>query len=152
MLNIRLATNSDIDGIKTVVFGVLKEYGLEPDPNTTDKDLDSIEAHYSENGGYFGVVEECNCIVATIGLYRVDEITCELRKMYALPDHRGKGLGKRLMEFALNKAKEMGFKRVVLETASPLNEAIGLYKRFGFQEFEPEHMSPRCDQAMELYL
>jgi putative acetyltransferase len=142
----------DSDGIKIVVFGALKEYGLKPDPGSTDEDLDSIESHYSENGGYFGVVEEHNCIVATIGLYRVDDTTCELRKMYVLPDYRGKGLGKSLMEFALTKAKEMGFKRVVLETASPLKEAIGLYKRFGFQEFEPEHMAPRCDQAMELYL
>jgi putative acetyltransferase len=142
----------DSDVIKIVVFGALKEYGLEPDPGNTDEDLDSIESYYSENGGYFGVVEECNSIVATIGLYRVDETTCELRKMYVLPDYRGKGLGKSLMEFALKKAKEMGFKRVVLETASPLKEAIGLNKWFGFQEFEPEHMAPRCDQAMELYL
>jgi putative acetyltransferase len=142
----------DSNGIKIVVFGVLKEYGLVPDPGSTDKDLDSIESYYSENGGYFGVVEELNYIVATIGLYRVDETTCELRKMYVLPNFRGKGLGKNLMEFALKKAKEMGFKRVVLETASPLKEAIGLYKRFGFQEFEPKHMALRCDQAMELYL
>jgi len=150
MLNIRPATNSDSDEIKAVVFGVLREYGLQPDPVSTDEDLESIEAHYSGNGGFFGVVEEGNRIVATIGLFRVDETTCELRKMYALPNQRGKGLGKKLMEFALTKAREMGFKRVVLETASPLKEAIGLYKRFGFRNFEPEHMASRCDQAMEL--
>jgi putative acetyltransferase len=54
------------------------------------------------------------------------------------------------MEFALSKAKELG--RVILETASPLKEAIGLYKRYGFKEFNPEHLSARCDQAFELYL
>ncbi len=151
-MNIRPATNADSDEIKAVVFGVLKEYGLQLDPGSTDEDLDAIEAHYFENGGYFGVVEEANRIVATIGLYRVNKTTCELRKMYALPNQRGKGLGKKLMEFALAKAREMGFKRVVLETASPLKEAIGLYRRFGFQEFKPEHMASRCDQAMELVL
>jgi putative acetyltransferase len=151
-LNIRPATNSDSDEIKAVVFGVLKEYGLEPDPGNTDEDLDSIDSHYWKNGGYFGVVEDGNIIVATIGLYRVDQQTCELRKMYALPSQRGKGLGRKLMEFALRKAKEMGFKRIVLETAAPLKEAIGLYKRFGFQEFEPKQMASRCDQAMELDL
>ena len=151
-MNIRPAANSDSDEIKAVVFGVLKEYGLEPDSGSTDKDLESIDSHYWQNGGYFGVVEEGNCIVATIGLYRVDEKTCELRKMYALPSQRGKGLGKKLMEFALKKASEMGFKRVILETATPLKEAIGLYKRFGFQEFEPKHLASRCDQAMELDL
>jgi putative acetyltransferase len=151
-LNIRPATNSDSDAIKIVVFSVLEEYGLEPDPGKTDEDLESINSHYWQNGGYFGVVEEINCIVATLGLYRVDEMTCELRKMYALPSQRGRGLGKKLMEFALKKAREMGYKRIILETATPLKEAIGLYKRFGFQEFEPEHMASRCDQAMELDL
>lgn len=142
----------DIDGIKAVVFSVLREYGLEPDSKSTDKDLESIEDNYFKNGGYFGVVEENDDIVATVGLHRVDEVTCELRKMYALPNQRGKGLGKGLMDFALNKARKMGFKQIVLETASPLKEAIGLYKRYGFQKFEPEHMVPRCDQAMELKL
>jgi putative acetyltransferase len=151
-LNIRPATNSDSDAIKVVVFRVLKEYGLEPDPGKTDEDLESIDSYYWQNGGYFGVVEEGNCIVATLGLYRVDEMTCELRKMYALPSQRGRGLGKKLMEFALKKAREMGYQRIILETATPLKEAIGLYKRFGFQEFEPEHMASRCDQAMELDL
>lgn len=151
-MNIRPATNLDTDGIKGVVFGVLIEYGLEPDSGSTDEDLESIDDHYWKKGGYFGVVEEGSCIVATLGLYRIDGSTCELRKMYALPSQRGKGLGKSLMEFALTKAREMGFKRVVLETASPLKEAIGLYKRFGFREFKSEHMAPRCDQAMELQL
>jgi putative acetyltransferase len=151
-VNIRSATNSDVDEIKVVVFGVLKEYGLEPDPGSTDEDLDFIDSCYWENGGYFGVVEEADCIVATIGLYRVDEKTCELRKMYVLPSQRGKGLGKKLMEFALKKARDMGYKRVILETATPLKEAIGLYKRFGFQEFELKQMASRCDQAMELDL
>lgn len=151
-LNIRPAKDSDSDGIKAVVFGVLEEYGLAPDPGSTDEDLDAIEAHYSNNDGYFGVVEEGDCIVATIGLYRIDATTCELRKMYVLPSQRGKGLGRELLAFALNRAKNMGFERVVLETASPLNEAISLYKRFGFQNFEAEHLASRCDQAMELYL
>jgi len=151
-LNIRPAKDSDTDEIKSLVFGVLREYGLQPDSGSTDEDLESIEAHYTRNGGYFGVVEEGSLIVATIGLFRVDETTCELRKMYILPNQRGQGLGKQLMEFALSKAREMGFKRVVLETASPLKEAIGLYRRFGFREFVPDHMASRCDQAMELNL
>jgi putative acetyltransferase len=72
--------------------------------------------------------------------------------MYSSPNQRGKGLGKSIMEYALSKAKELGYNRIILETASPLQEAIGLYKKYGFKEFNPEHLSPRCDQAFELYL
>ncbi len=149
---IRNAKDSDSDAIKNVVFTILKEYGLKPDQNTTDRDLDSIEESYFNKGGYFGVVLEDSTIVATIGLHRESETTCELRKMYCVPGSRGKGLGKKILEFSIQKAKELGFSRIVLETASPLKEAIGLYKRYGFHEYEPEQMSDRCDQAYELYL
>jgi len=151
-LKIREAKNSDSEKIKSVVFDVLKEYELDPDPGATDKDLDGIENYYCLNGGYFGVIEEDGDIVATVGIYKLNENICELRKMYALPSQRGKGLGRKLMEFSLAKAKDLGFERVVLETASPLVEAIALYKKYGFIEYSPDHLSSRCDQAFELYL
>lgn len=151
-MNLRPASNTDSEQIKAVVFTVLKEFGLKPDSNTIDRDLDSIEESYFSNNGFFGVIESENVIVATVGLHKVNENTCELRKMYSLPSQRGKGLGNSIIEFALSKAKELGYSRVILETASPLKAAIGLYKKYGFTEFNPEHMSARCDQAFELYL
>lgn len=151
-MNIRPATDSDLDIIKSIVFTVLGEYGLESDSSGIDQDLESIEQSYWSSGGYFGVVEDDGEVIATIGLYKVDDTTCELRKMYALPSARGKGLGKLLMELTISKARELKFERIVLETASPLKEAIGLYKRYGFEEFESDHLAARCDQAMQLLL
>lgn len=151
-MEIRKAKNSDSEAIKSIVFSVLKEYGLNPDSKTTDRDLDSIDQTYFLNGGYFGVVVENGEIIATVGIYRETATTCELRKMYCIPSKRGKGLGNKILIFSLEKANELGFSRVVLETATPLKEAIGLYKKHGFVEFNPDHMSARCDQAYELYL
>lgn len=151
-LEIREAVDKDSEGIKSVVFEVLEEYGLSPDPTSTDLDLDSIEEYYHQNGGFFGVVEENGAIVATVGIYKVDSSTCELRKMYVLPNQRGRGLGKALMDFSIKKAKELGFSRIILETATPLREAIALYKKYGFKEYKPTHLAARCDQAFELFL
>lgn len=151
-MNIRPATNADAEAIKTVVFSVLREYGLSPDADATDKDLDAIEETYFQRGGYFAVVLENDRIVACVGLYPETSDTCELRKMYCLPAGRGKGLGKKLLEFSLGKARELGFSRITLETASVLKEAINLYQKYGFVAFSPDHLSARCDQAFELYL
>jgi putative acetyltransferase len=99
------------------------------------------------------VLEEADgAIIASYGLYPIDEQTCELRKMYLHSSYRGKGLGKLLLEDALAKAGQIGFKRMTLETASVLKEAISLYKSYGFVEYEPEHLSSRCDQAFVLRL
>jgi len=150
---LRLANNKDCEKVTELVFCVLKEYNLKPDPAATDLDIKDIEHSYFEQGGTFYVLEEKNgSIIGAYGLYPVDRQTCELRKMYLHSSYRGKGLGKLLLEDALSKAKQIGFKKMTLETASVLKEAIGLYKSYGFVEYESEHLSSRCDQAFVLEL
>ncbi|MDT8301685.1 MAG: GNAT family N-acetyltransferase [Sedimentisphaerales bacterium] len=150
---LRLANNTDCGKVTELVYGVLKEYGLKPDPGATDIDLKDIEQSYFERGGAFYVLEEEDgSIIGAYGLYLIDEQTCELRKMYLHRSYRGKGLGKLLLEDALTKANQIGFKKMILETASVLIEAISLYRSYGFVEYEPEHLSSRCDQAFMLVL
>lgn len=149
---LRPATNADIAPLQELVFAVLHEYGLQPDPQGTDRDLANIEAHYFERGGWFGVLEAAGSVVASVGLDRHDATTCELRKMYCASHWRGRGLGRQLLDAALLQARHLGFKRVVLETASPLKEAIALYRRYGFTPYTPAQLAARCDQAYELWL
>lgn len=150
---LRPATNTDCESVKNLVFTVLAEYGLKPDPGSTDADLDDIKQSYLARGGVFYVLEEQNgSIVGSYGLYPTDPGVCELRKMYLRRDYRGKGLGKHLLEDALTRARESGFRRIRLETASVLKEAIALYESYGFIRYRPQHLSARCDQAYILEL
>lgn len=150
---LRLADNKDSESIARLVFEVLREYGLKPDPASTDADLKDIESSYFQRGGTFLVLEEKDdSIVGAYGLYPMENQTCELRKMYLHKAYRGKGLGKFLLEDALSRARQFGFREVVLETASVLKEAIALYKSYGFVEYTPDHLSSRCDQAYTLAL
>ncbi|MDI6449935.1 GNAT family N-acetyltransferase [Sedimentisphaerales bacterium M17dextr] len=135
------------------MFTVLDEYGLRPDPDGTDADLDDIERSYFARGGTFRILqEEDGSLVGAYGLYPLQNHTCELRKMYLRRTHRGRGLGRRLLEDALASARELGFTTVTLETASVLKEAIALYKRYGFVPCPSDHLATRCDQAYILVL
>jgi len=150
---LRPANNKDCEKITDLVYSILKEYNLRPAPATTDADIKDIELSYFERGGTFYVLEEKGGeIIGAYGLYTIDKQTCELRKMYLHSSCRGKGLGKLLLENALLKARQLGFNRMLLETASVLKEAIALYKSYGFEEYNPEHLSSRCDQAYILEL
>jgi putative acetyltransferase len=150
---LRPADNKDCDNITSLVYGILREYDLRPDPVCTDADIKDIESSYFSRGGTFFVLEaENGSIIGAYGLYPVDKQTCELRKMYLHKAYRGKGLGKFLLDDALSKARRLGFKRMILETASVLKEAIALYKSYGFVQYNPQHMSSRCDQAYRLEL
>jgi len=150
---LRPANNNDCENIANLVYGILREYNLKPDPEATDADIKDIEYSYFKRGGTFFVLEaEDGTIIGAYGLYPVEEHTCELRKMYLHKAHRGKGLGKFLLEDALSHARQLKFERMILETASVLKEAIALYKSYGFIEYNPQHMSSRCDQAYILEL
>ena len=148
---IRPAVNEESDKIKNLIFSILEEYGLSSDPQSTDKDLEDIESSYTNNNGIFDIVVNSHGkIVATTGIFKIDEDTCELRKMYLLREYRGMGIGKALLDHSIDAAKQLGYQRIILETASVLKEAIGLYEKYGFAHYEPDHLSSRCDQTYYL--
>lgn len=150
---LRQATSQDQEAIQTLIFGVLSEYGLNPDPDGTDADLQNIGDDSSFKRGRFDVlVDASGRIVGTVALAQITSTTCELRKMYLARDVRGNGLGRRLLDHALDIARRMGFQRVELETASVLRRAVALYERYGFQACTHGHGSCRCDLAYFLDL
>lgn len=152
-LALRPARKADQAAVQRLVFTVLEEYGLAPAPATTDADLQALEETYAGRGGRFEVlVDHRGRILGTVGLYPLGETTVELRKMYLDRSVRGRGLGRRMLQHALDQAATLGFERVVLETSSVLREAIQLYERAGFRPYRPRHLAARCDAAYELEL
>ena len=151
-LKLRSATNADAAEVRALVFGILTDFGLEADVDGTDRDLFDIEANYLRRGGVFKVIENTQgSIVGTIGLYPLDDETIELRKMYFASEVRGSGLGQILLQKMIEKAKNLGYLRVYLETASVLKQAVHIYEKAGFMPIAEKH-TPRCDQAYILEL
>src|SRR5207248_2262741 len=108
--------NDDAPIIRNMVYDVLREYGLEPDPAGTDADLADIEGNYHQRGGVFDVlIAPVGVIVGSVALYPLEDGVVELRKMYLRRSMRGKGLGRLLLEHALERTRKMGVKRIVLE-------------------------------------
>src|SRR5579871_1897037 len=144
----RMATNADREDIEALVFSILKEYGLPPEPDGMDADLGNIETSYIRSGGAFWVVvSDVGRNVGTLGLAPLRKGVVELRKMYLASEVRGQGWGKRLLSEAIEEARRLGFYRIELETSSRLETAIRLYRSFGFQQVVMDHILPRCDQA-----
>ena len=150
---IRAATNADCDRVIALVSGVLSEFNLPFDLESKDSDLKDLEESYLRSGGIFEVLEDRDeNLLGTYGLFRLDTETCELRKMYFVPEIRGLGLGRRVLERAVDHARGLGYQRIVLETISVLKDAIRLYTRFGFAPVEGAQVSARVDQAYMLQL
>ncbi len=145
------ASNQDIPVIKNLIFKVLEEFGLVPNDPSLDSDLDDIDEHYKN--GFFGIIRNPDKqIIGTFALFKLNEDSLELRKMYLLPEFRSKGIGKWMVHFLIQKAKNLGYKKLELQTASALQSAIAMYNKTGFDEVTSSSASPRCDRAFEMYL
>jgi len=151
-LIVRSATNADCRRIQDLVFGVLAEYGLESDPDGTDNDLGDIEGNYIGRGGVFEIIETRDGrLIGTAALFPIDEETVELRKMYFCRELRGRGWGTRMLRRLIGLSRELGYKKIYLETASVLTEATRLCEKFGFVRTEETHAA-RSDRGYVLQL
>ena len=66
------------------------------------------------------------------GIARYDEATAEIRRMYVMPEARGRGLSRRVLSALEDEARALGYSLVRLETGKLQTEAIGLYASAGF--------------------
>jgi putative acetyltransferase len=90
-------------------------------------------AMFVEPDGVFLVVREKGRAVACGGIVRFDETRAELKRMYVLPDARGRGLGRRVLVELEAEARRLGYRALVLETGDLQREAVGLYESSGYQ-------------------
>ncbi|GAB4523811.1 MAG: GNAT family N-acetyltransferase [Pleurocapsa sp.] len=118
-----------------VIKNVLQEYGLPWQPETSDRDVIEVESAYWDVGGEFWVVESAAKIVGTAAYYPISrgQNAVEIRKMYLLPEVRGQGLGKYLLEKLETAIAAKKYQEIWIETASVLVEAVKLYERNGYQ-------------------
>lgn len=96
------------------------------------QDIDELATLFPRNGGAFWVLLDGEQIVGTGGVKRVDEQTCELKRMYLLPRARGLGWGRKMAQTAIEWARGAGFERMRLDTDDELVAATALYQSLGF--------------------
>lgn len=89
-------------------------------------------------------------VIGTVALKKVDDYTVELKAMYLDRDYRGKGLGRRLMDKAVDEAKRLGFKSIVLDSMSQYKDALRLYEKTGFKMTERYNDNVYADVFMRL--
>ena len=110
-------------------------------------ELDHLESFYS--GGALLVGYENGTPVGCIAIRKVDENTCEAKRLFIKPEYRGKGYARILLESMLSKARELGFVTVSLTTKpSVMPVAYGLYGRMGFRELSEDAGTVRMSKEL----
>ena len=130
---IRAAGADDVETVR----GLLREYeaGLDVDLSFQD-----FEAELADPLGFYELVmlADGGCVA----LRRIDDATCEMKRLYVRPESRGDGLGRRLAEALLAEARARGYRRMLLDTLPTMTAARSLYATLGFLEAEPYRYNP----------
>lgn len=139
-IHIREIRKADDAQIAKVIREVLVDLGV-PKVGTAyaDASLDEMWETYNKKKSVYFVVDDNDKIIGGAGISPLDNFegnVCELQKMYFLPEARGKGLGRMMMETCLNKAKALGFEQCYLETLPYMTDAKKLYAKVGFESLE----------------
>ena len=104
-----------------------------------DPEVDWMSRAYQAARSAFFVVEREGMVEGGGGVAPLeggDADTCELRKMYFLPQLRGLGAGAAVMARCIEAARGFGFKRCYLETLCGMDAAMRLYERTGFHRID----------------
>ncbi len=135
---IRSIEAGDDAAVAAVIREVMPSFGAcGPGFALGDPEVDHMSVAYAQPRSAFYVVEEAGRIIGGAGIAPLaggDADTCELRKMYYLPEARGRGLGERMLRLCLERARGFGYRRCYLETLTGMDAAMRLYQRLGFRQ------------------
>jgi putative acetyltransferase len=136
-VQIRTIEPADNPALAIIIRNTLAEFGANH-PGTVyyDSSTDALYELFQTPGSIYYVAIANGQLMGGAGIFPSDglpEGTCELVKMYLLPEARGLGLGKLLIDKALAFAREAGYGKVYLETMPELRKAVTVYEKFGFE-------------------
>ena len=126
----------DNEAVAEIIRNVMAEFqAVGCGYSINDSEVDDMFSAYLPKGSEFYVVEADGQILGCGGyapLTGGDKDTCELRKMYFLPELRGIGMGVQMLTLCLDEARNDGYRHCYLETMGGMEKARSLYEKYGF--------------------
>lgn len=128
------------------VISIFREYVRSP---TVSLDFQEYEAEFAELPGKYAAPEgrlllahEAGAVLGCAALRRVDESTCEMKRVYVRPAARGSNLGRLLVEAIVREARLAGYSRICLDVLPEFTAAQRLYESMGFEPAQPVSFNP----------
>src|SRR5579863_4280353 len=129
-----------------------------------DQELANLPGDYAPPQGRLLLAEYAGQLAGCVALHKLDLAIsdpaisdlaiCEMKRLYLRPQFRGHGLGRALAERILDEARQIGYRRMRLDTVEPvMKDAVAMYRRFGFKDMAPYRPNPNPGTLyMELQL
>ena len=114
--------------------------------------LERCEENIIRKGGFIFIGRIGSLCIATIAFMKVEEGVFEVGKMAVVPEYQGQKIGQQMLDHGLQFGMRHGWKKAVIYTVRSLENALHIYKKFGFQEVDLEPNNPYIRADMKLIL
>ena len=134
-----------LDDVKQLIIEYTKFLGRDLTFQHFDEEITDLPKKYLPPNGQILCAKIDEKIIGCVAYHKLDERRCEMKRLFVLEGYRKFHAGSKLIEEILIAAKNGGYKEIVLDTITPLQSAIHLYKKFGFIETAPYYENPMDD-------
>ena len=101
-----------------------------------DREIETLPGEYSPPDGALFLAYDGTTAFGCAAIHRQSEGVGEFKRLYVRDSHRGRGVGMQLTRRALERARTLGYRRVVLDTLPTMVGAIATYRKMGFRATE----------------
>jgi putative acetyltransferase len=107
-----------------------------------EEEMQSFDQHFTLPSGLFFVAEGERELAGCAGLLRHSDQVAEVKRLYVRPAWRGLALGEKLVVPVIDKARSLGFEKLVLDSVPQTAFAQRLYERLGFTDTTAYYANP----------
>jgi GNAT superfamily N-acetyltransferase len=107
------------------------------------RELAGLPGRYAPPAGRLLLAGSGGVAVGCVALRRIDDQSCEMKRMFVSPAAQGRGVGRALGNELIRAARAEGYSSMYLDTSTRQTEARSLYRSLGFAEVEPYYETPQ---------
>jgi ribosomal protein S18 acetylase RimI-like enzyme len=135
-------TPEQIDRIRRLFEEYWTSFGFTPCFQGFGDELAGLPGDYAPPGGRLALSTIGGEPAGCIAMRRLDEARCEMKRLYVRDQFRGAGLGRSLLRWLVEEARQAGYREIVCDTMPVMERAITMYARAGFEQTGPYAASP----------